>query len=170
MIRLRILHAAQDDPKRCTARKLARFGLAELTESPRRVGRGMVLLDPEAERALSPADRDAALARGLLALDCSWKRVEASFGAARPGNGPRALPFLVAANPVNYGKPLMLSTAEALAAALRILGEPEQARATLAKFGWGEQFLTLNAEPLAAYAACRDSRDVVAVQEEFLRN
>lgn len=168
MMTLTVLHLAQDDPRKCTARKMSRFQLAELTEHPRRVPRGALLLDPEAPQALSPADRDTALARGILAVDCSWREVDGAFAVARRTSAPRALPFLVAANRVNYGRPFMLSTVEAFAAALWIVGEPDQAQGVLAKFSWGQQFLTLNAEPLAAYAAARDSADVVRVQEEFL--
>jgi pre-rRNA-processing protein TSR3 len=68
---------------------------------------------------------------------------------------------------VNYGKPFVLSSVEAFAAALVILGHPDEAHAVLAKFAWGEQFMTLNREPLNAYAAAVDSSGVVAAQAEF---
>ncbi len=77
------------------------------------------------------------------------------------------MPFLVAANPVNYGRPQVLSSVEALAAALVILGEGDQAQALLAKFKWGPTFLTLNAEPLRAYRDASNSRQVVLAQADF---
>ncbi len=75
--------------------------------------------------------------------------------------------LLLAANPVNYGKPFVLSSVEAFAAALVILGHPDEALAVLAKFAWGEQFMNLNREPLTAYAGAADSSAVVAAQAEF---
>jgi pre-rRNA-processing protein TSR3 len=80
----------------------------------------------------------------------------------------RALPFLVAANPVNYGKPFRLTTVEAFAAALAILGDREEAERVLSKFTWGETFLELNAEPIRRYADCEDSTEVVEIQQEYL--
>jgi pre-rRNA-processing protein TSR3 len=80
----------------------------------------------------------------------------------------RALPFLVAANPVSYGTPFRLNTVEAFAGALVILGHRERAEAVLSKFTWGHTFLELNEEPLARYADCEDSSGVVAVQQEYL--
>jgi Uncharacterized conserved protein len=82
--------------------------------------------------------------------------------------GRRALPFLVAANPVNFGKPFVLSSVEALAAALIILGERDQAELILSKVPFGIRFLEVNAEPLAEYAAAVDSAGVLAVQAEYL--
>lgn len=160
---LHVRYEGDDDPKKCTARKLARFDLAELHRSERAVPYGIVL-NPHAERALSPADR--AESDTLVALDCSWETAEAAL-FSMPGVH-RALPFLVAANPVNFGKPFRLNTVEAFAAALVILGEREQAEEILGKFRWGETFLELNAEPLRRYAACADSTEVVAVQAEYL--
>ena len=112
-----------------------------------------------------PADK-MEVGRGLAALDCSWAHAEEVFGHLRLK--ARALPFLVAANPVNFGKPFKLSTVEAFAAALVILGEGPQAEEILAKFSWGHTFQELNQEPLAEYAAAKDSTEVVAIQAEYL--
>jgi len=158
---LHVRYEGDDDPEKCTARKLARFDKVTLHESDRATPYGVVL-NPHAEQALSPADDP----ERLVALDCSWE----SAGEKRfslPGDH-RALPFLVAANPVNFGNAFQLTTVEALAAGLYILGYPDRAADVLSKFTWGETFLELNEEPLARYADCADSTEVVAVQDEYL--
>ena len=172
-----VRYEGDDDPDKCTARKLARFDLAELHRSARATPRGIVL-NPHAERALSSADRrddpgtdpaDAGSAdrtERVIALDCSWETAREEQFSIRGTH--RALPFLVAANPANYGTPFQLTTAEALAGALCILGEREHAERLLAKFRWGHTFLELNDEPLRRYADCADSGGIVAVQEEYL--
>ena len=73
--------------------------------------------------------------------------------------------FLVAANEVNYGKPLYLNTAEALAAALRIAGLTRDAELLLAPFASGGAFFALNADAFDAYAAAGDSEGVAAAEE-----
>ncbi|EMA40128.1 DUF367 family protein [Halococcus hamelinensis] len=159
-----VRYEGDDDPEKCTARKLARFDLVALHNSARETPSGIVL-DPHAEQALSPADRRDADNR-VVALDCSWETADAERFSLR---GPhRALPFLVAANPVNYGTPFQLTTAEALAGACCVLGERDVAETLLSKFRWGHTFLELNDEPLRRYAACADSAEVVAVQSEYL--
>jgi len=160
---LHVRYAGEDDPEKCTARKLARFEMVDLHRSDRETPCGVVL-NPHADRALSPADRDGI--DRLVALDCSWK----TAGAARFSldGRHRALPFLVAANPVNYGRPFRLTTVEALAAGLVVLGERDHAERILAKFTWGEPFLELNAEPLERYAGCENSSEVLAVQDDYL--
>ena len=158
---LHIRYEGDDDPDKCTARRLAKFDLADLHKSHRATPYGVVL-NPHAEQALSPADATET----LVALDCSWE----SAGEARfslPGEH-RALPYLVAANPVNFGRPMKLTTVEAMAAALAIFGEWERAEEILSKFTWGHTFLELNEEPLRRYSECADSTEVVAVQQEYL--
>jgi len=160
-VKLHVRYEGDDDPDKCTARKLAKFDLAELHRSNRATPYGLVL-DPHAEQALSPADDPDT----LVALDCSWESADVDAFDLRGEH--RALPFLVAANPVNFGKPFALTTVEALAAALCILGERDHAERILAKFTWGETFLELNDEPLRRYADCADSTEVVAVQDDYL--
>lgn len=159
-----VYYEGDDDPDKCTARRLERFDEVILHRRVEQVPYGVVL-NPFSERALSPADNEEALGT-LVALDCSWKSAEAAAFSMRGVH--RALPFLVAANPINFGRPFELTTAEALAAGLVILGEAETARSLLEHFRWGETFLTLNEEPLERYANCSDSSEVVAVQSEYL--
>lgn len=162
VVELHVRYAGDDDPEKCTARRLDRFDLVVLHRSARTVPDGLVL-DPFADRALSPADADAS---SLVALDCSWESAgETAFDLQ---GDHRALPFLVAANPVNYGRPFRLTTVEALAGALVILGERSRAEQLLARFRWGDTFLALNAEPLERYAGCADSSEVVSVQDAYL--
>jgi len=164
-VELHIRYEGDDDPQKCTARKLDKFDRARLHRSHHATPYGVVL-NPHAETALSPADRETAADGALVALDCSWESAgEAQFSLA---GEHRALPYLVAANPVNFGRPMQLTTVEALAAALVIFQEREQAEDILCKFTWGETFLELNDEPLRRYANCKNSIEVVEIQQEYL--
>jgi pre-rRNA-processing protein TSR3 len=105
----------------------------------------------------------------VVALDCSWEEVERVFPILqRRRLQHRALPFLLAANPVNFGRPFKLSTVEAFAAALYILGEKEQASLILNKFKWGNTFLDLNLEPLERYSEAENSTEVVKIQQNYI--
>jgi pre-rRNA-processing protein TSR3 len=151
------------DPKKCTVKKLERAGLIRIVTRLSAIHRNTLLLDPTAEQALSPADKRV---KSITALDCSWEVLDT--GAISSWRIRRALPFLVAANPVNFGKPCMLSSVEALAAALIIMGEREQAQEILGKVSWGIRFIEVNKEPLTLYAKAKDSTEVVAIQEQYL--
>ncbi|PWR72290.1 DUF367 family protein [Methanospirillum lacunae] len=151
------------DPKKCTMKKLERAGMVKIFSRLTHVPRSSLILDPTAEQALSPADKERT--RTITALDCSWAVLDTSI--VRNWRFRRALPFLLAANPVNFGKPFKLTSIEAMAAGLCILGEEEQAREILGKVSWGIRFIELNQEPLDAYAQAIDSTDVIKIQGEF---
>lgn len=169
-IKLFVYHVDQDDPKKCSARKLAKMGYVVLVKRLRSVPSSGILLDPFAEKTLSATDKEAAEKHGIIAIDCSWKKANDAFRyiTSRSHIKRRALPYLVAANPVNYGKPGRLSTLEAFAASLYILGEPETAKKILGIYTWGEQFLNLNRIPLDEYAKAKDSQEVIEIQRDFV--
>ena len=129
--------------------------------------RGAVILDPLSDRAFSPADRGRLERRGLAAIDCSWIHADKVFRLSVHG-ASRCLPYLIAANPVNYGVPTKLSTVEALAAALYIVGLKEKAERLLSIFKWGPHFIVLNQELLESYADAKDSSEVVELQKNFM--
>lgn len=160
------LYAFRDnscDPRKCTVKRMERSGLIRILSKLSRIPRNTLLLDPTAQQALSPADR---VARSITALDCSWdvlERIPSGSWRRR-----RALPFLVAANPVNFGRPWRLSSVEALAAALYILGERDQAALILETASWGRRFLEINEEPLNLYINAKDSSEILQIQSLYI--
>jgi len=166
-MRLIVYNARECDPKRCTAMRLHRAGKIQMVYKLSDLPSGAILLDPLAQKALSKADVVTARERGIVALDCSWKQIE-QIARLRRMMAPRSLPYLVAANPTYYGRPTILSTAEALSAALFVLGDRARAEEILSIFKWGPTFLELNREPLEAYARAADSKEVVAIQQQFM--
>jgi len=161
-IALKIVHSHECDPKMCTGERLLKHGRAE--EVPEPAG---ILLNPLSEIALSPEDIPVAKAEGLTVFDCSWNEL-VRRNKFLEGVVPRALPYLVPANPVNFGKPTKLSTVEAFAGALWILREKEHALSILDEFRWARTFADLNGELLDIYASCETRKQVLKTQEIVL--
>jgi pre-rRNA-processing protein TSR3 len=74
---------------------------------------------------------------------------------------------LLAANPTNYSKLGKLSSAEALAGCLFILGYEDQAVQLLNKFKWGHTFLELNGELLRDYLNADSSKAVMETERQY---
>lgn len=168
-VRLVVYNAKQDDPKKCTACKLRRFGLVREVLQMRFLPKRAVVLNPFAEVAFSPADRERIEKFGLVGLDCSWEHAEKVLLRHVRGTS-RCLPVLVAGNPVNFGKATKLSTVEALAGALYIVGFEEQASEVLSVFKWGHTFLDINRGRLESYRNARNSAEVVELQKQFMED
>ncbi len=160
-----ILDYRECDPDKCTARKLIDKKYAEKIVNDRELGKNGVYLNPLSEKAISPEDKDKANSGGIRAIDCTWTEAEEKIPEYENG---RALPYLVAVNPINYGKPFQLTTVEALAAALYIMDEEDQAREILSIFNWGEQFIEMNKNPLNDYQEAESSEEIVKIQREYM--
>ncbi|MFQ5818456.1 MAG: DUF367 family protein [Candidatus Heimdallarchaeota archaeon] len=161
-----IFTAHQCDPKKCTGLRIIRRGFAKQIRHLRRIPRRAIILNPMTTKALSREDQLIAQKNGIVALDCSWSKAEQILSYKRKTS--RALPYLIAANPVNYGIPTKLSTAEAIAGALYILSRKAHAEQIIALFNWGLNFLKLNKELLDAYSAQETSEQLIRVQQRFL--
>ncbi len=167
-MKLIVYHANEDDPKKCSAKKLHKFGFVKLETNIRRTPKNAVLLNPFAEKSLSKEDLEIAEKNGILTVDCSWKNAEKSFDYLNKRNHSRALPFLVATNPINYGKPFKLTTLEAIAAALYIFDNLELAEKILKLYKWGSNFLILNKEPLEDYRKAKDSKEIIKIMKQYI--
>ncbi len=155
------------NPKICTASRIIRFRKAK--EMPvNKIPSQSIVLTPFSQIALSPSDRVLASKYGIVGVDCSWNKIEEGRKVLSKGKG-RALPFLIAVNPTNYGKPSKLSTLEAIAAALYILGYKKQYFDILSIVKWGDEFHKINKDYLIAYSNAENSKEVVACQENFIK-
>jgi pre-rRNA-processing protein TSR3 len=117
---------------------------------------------------VSPADRELLEQYGAAVVECSWVRVQEIPWSRIGGKCERLLPYLVAANPVNYGKPWRLNCVEALAACFCICGHQDWAEIVLQHFPYGRPFLDINSQLFRRYAACQTEEDVKKAEETWL--
>jgi pre-rRNA-processing protein TSR3 len=160
-MKLQVLMFYQDDPKKCTAAKMVKFGLAQNIKKIN--SKGMVL-DPFSKKTLIPKDKS--IINTIVGIDCSWNLVDSAF--SKNFNGiKRKLPPLLAGNPVNYSKLNKLTTAEALAGSLFILGFKEQALQLLDKFKWGHTFYELNQNLLDEYSKLENEEQIESILKDY---
>jgi pre-rRNA-processing protein TSR3 len=154
------------DPKRCSGKRLMHFGLMrELSVGQKFAG---VVVSPNAKTVVSPADNELLEQFGAAVVECSWVRVKEVPWGKIGGKCERLLPYLVAANSVNYGRPWRLNCAEALAATFFICGHEDWAHEVLTHFSYGEPFLEINSQLLKRYAACANAEEVRKAEEVWL--
>jgi len=154
------------DPKRCTGRKLQKHNLLKPLQLNCRFNG--IVLSPMATGYVSPSDRHIVEKYGCAVIDCSWNMLESTPFSKMRSYYPRLLPYLLAANPVNYGKPSKLSCVEAFAAALYITGFEDCSVIVLSKFKWGRTFIDLNSELLDQYKCCSNESEVRDVERKWM--
>lgn len=169
-MKIAIFHANECDKKRCTSNKLEKLDKAYLFFNINKIPRGAIVLNPFSEKSVSIEDKKAVKTKGIVGLDCSWNKISSSEKFFSLSKYHRSLPFLIAANPVNYGKPCTLSTVEAISATLYITNFKDEAKEILEGFKWGHTFFELNHELLENYSNAKTSKEVVEVQNDFLNN
>tara|TARA_B110000116_G_scaffold12328_1_gene10014 strand:+ start:3452 stop:3949 length:498 start_codon:yes stop_codon:yes gene_type:complete len=156
-MKINLLMFYQDDPKKCTAAKLIKFGLAKkITKSRSKT----VLLHPYSEKTL--LNNEKSLFTSITGIDCSWALAEQVFQKNFIGIS-RKLPPLLAGNPVNYSKINKLTTVEAIAGAAFILGDEMLSQHLLEKFNWGHTFLELNQNLLQDYKKAESEGEVIEI-------
>ena len=156
-MQINVLMFNQDDPKKCTAAKLVRFGLAKKVSSTRSK---TILLHPFSTITL--LNKEKTKVHSITGIDCSWNHAKEMFGKKYFGI-PRRLPPLLAGTPVNYSKLNKLTTVEALAAAAFILDDEELCSILLEKFNWGHTFLELNENLLKDYKKAKSEDDINSI-------
>ncbi len=148
---------------------MVRFGYATVVNRFNRAPRRVIVLNPYAKPVLSPQDKFLAKKYGVLVVDVSWNKLvsgERVFPKIRGEH--RRLPYLLAGNPVNYGKPFMLSSLEAVAATLYILDFKEFALKLLSLFKWGKTFYELNKELLEQYRRAKSREEVDEISKYYV--
>ena len=135
----------------------------------RRKHRRTILLNPFVKSVLTPSDRVLIEKYGILVIDTSWKNYGSIFNRLHGIGVHRRLPLLIAANPINYGKPYTLSSIEAIAATLYITGFKAEAEKVLSIFTWGHTFIELNKELLEEYSKAETPKHIEELERELLK-
>ena len=161
LMNINVFMLKQDDPRKCSAAKLVKFGLAKhVTRTASRT----LILNTFSKKTLLKSDKK--LVHSITGIDCSWNLAVPAF--QKPFSGiSRKLPPLLAGNPINYSKLNKLATVEALAAAVYILGESDLAHTLLQKFKWGNTFFELNKNLLQDYSKAQSESEILEICNEY---
>ena len=154
----------QDDPKKCSALKLIRFGAVLPTNSIRH---SMLVLNPYASEVVCKTDKS--IVNSICVIDCSWKKADQVLinnKFLRKGI-PRKIPALLAGNPINYARLGRLSSVESLSACYYVVGEKNFASSLLDKFKWGHTFLELNHDALEDYSFAESREQIMRIEKEY---
>ena len=160
-MKINVIMLKQDDPKKCSAAKLVKFGLVS---NIRKTSSRTLVLNPFSKKILLKSDKK--LVNSITGIDCSWNHSTDTFSKSFSGIS-RKLPPLLAGNPVNYAKLNKLTTVEALSAALYILGDSETMTLFLAKFNWGHTFFELNENLLKDYQEASSEQEISMIIHDY---
>jgi pre-rRNA-processing protein TSR3 len=163
-IKTQIFMLFQDSPAKCTASKLVKFKLAQRVNF---ISEKSILLNPLSKVTLSR--KDSNLSSSICAVDCSWNHTHGILNSRKTLSHKlaRRIPSLLAANPTNYSKVGKLSTAEALAGALYVLGDRRTPELIMNKFKWGHTFLELNCNILEDYFNAENELQIAEIEKEY---
>ena len=160
-MKIQVVMLKQDDPKKCSAAKLVKFGLAK---NVKKTSSKTLVLDPFAKKSIMNSDKK--LVNSITGIDCSWNLADKAFTTNFSGIH-RKLPPLFAGNPINYSKLNKLTTVEAIAATVFILGNKELCLQLLDKFKWGHTFFELNKNLLEDYSKLESEEQIQPLLKEY---
>ena len=165
LMRVMVFMLKQDDPSKCTANRMAKFKFALPTKY---IPNDTLILNPFSKFLL--CRNDAEIYKSICVIDCSWEKVDKEFKKNQILNYSRVdrrLPMLLAGNPTNYSKLGKLSSAEAVAGALYILGSKSIAQDIMNKFKWGHTFFDLNSEALEEYSRASSPQEIIDIEDSY---
>ena len=160
-MKVNVLMFNQDDPKKCTAAKLVRFGLAKRIK---KTSESTLVLHPFSKKIL--LSKDKTMIRSITGIDCSWNLADGIFENFF-GGVSRKLPPLLAGNPVNYSKLNKLTTVEAISSAAFLLGYESLSYQLMEKFNWGHTFFELNENLLKDYQKASSEEEVSMIIHDY---
>ena len=166
-LNLQMIYFEQCDPKKCTGKKMEKIGL--LTETKFYTSYPGILLTPTGKKMVSKQDYERIKTKGICVLDCSWAKFnELNLNLNKIET--RSLPYLVAVNPVNYGKAYKLTCVEAITATLYLAGFEREARFIMDHFNWGPAFFDVNKELFDLYGNASSDVELKQIEEKYIND
>jgi pre-rRNA-processing protein TSR3 len=164
-LKLFMLNYGQCDPKMCTGMRLMKYGLLkEMKINSKFQG---ILLTPTGKKMVSKEDHEIIKTKGICVIDCSWAKFN-SLHINLNKIETRLMPYLVAVNPVNYGKAHKLTCVEAIGASLFLAGFYQETDYLMSHFKWGSSFLEVNSELFGMYKSCNNGAEMKAIEEKYI--